>query len=122
MMPDTKKTGFFAFALLLSFTLVPGFAANKGDLKRGKKVFQDGQCAICHTDGGNNLNPERPLKGAVFIKRYPLNKDIELEKIIRKGITEKGMPSFGKDKLSDQDLKDVVVYIRSLTPAEPKKK
>ncbi len=112
-----------ALAVLLSIFLLaalPSFAGSKGDVKRGKRVFADMQCAICHTDGGNNLNPERPLKGPKFLKRIPDDKTLELT--IRQGITTKGMPAFAKDKLSDQDLADVMVYIRSLSPAVPKSK
>ena len=98
--------------------MIPSVAGSKGDAKRGKKIFSDFQCAICHVDGGNNLNPEAPLKGPSFLKKYPLNNDQALEKTIRQGIPTKGMPANGKDRLSDPDLHDLIAYIRSLTPAE----
>lgn len=110
-----------AVAIAQSFMISSESAGIKGDTKRGQKIFQDMQCAICHTNGGNNLNPDRPLIGEVFLKRYPANDNKGLEKIIREGITAKGMPQFGKDKMSDQDLADVVAYIRSLTPNKPAK-
>lgn len=115
--------GLFAFlfhTLVMSMLAQPSFAA-RADLNKGKKLFQDMQCAICHTDGGNNLNPERPLKGPAFLKRFPADDNKELDKIIRVGIPAKGMPAFGKDKLSDKDLCDLVAYIRSLTPPAKKK-
>lgn len=99
----------------LVFTLLsPCFAGVKGDSKRGQKVFSAMTCDICHVNGGNNLNPERPIKGAAFVKRFP--DDVSLTALIRKGIESKGMPAFGRDKMSDQDMADVLCYVRSLTP------
>ena len=103
--------------MVLIVSALPSVAGIKGDLKRGKAIFQNMQCAICHTDGGNNLNPERPLKGESFLQRYPASENNKLEQIIRQGIKDKGMPAFGKDKMSDQDMADVIVYVRSFTPA-----
>ncbi|MBX9688867.1 MAG: cytochrome c [Candidatus Obscuribacterales bacterium] len=117
-----KGAVLLVLASLTSFFVVPSLAANKGDAKRGAKVFQAMQCAICHTDGGNNLNPERPIKGAEFLKRYPLKDNAALEKAIRAGIPNKGMPDFGKDKLSDTDMIDLVAYIRSLSESAKKGK
>lgn len=111
--------GFFFLVL----TLVPCFAGSiKGDAKRGKSLFQNMQCELCHHDGYNNLNPERPLRGPGFLKRFPVNNDQALGKVIREGISSKGMPEYGKDKMSDQDLADIIAFIRSLTPSETKKK
>jgi mono/diheme cytochrome c family protein len=118
---DVKGAILLAFALLISFALLPSDAGAKGDAKRGKKIFGDLQCSICHADGGNNLNPEAPLKGPGFLKKYPLSDNKALEKLIRTGIPARGMPANGKDKLSDPDLQDLISYIRSLTPAEQSK-
>ncbi len=115
-----KRIVFSLISLLSVASLIcpVGAAGLKGDVKRGKKVFQDMQCAICHANGGNNLNPERPLIGDGFLKRYPPTNNAAIEKVIREGIKSKGMPDFGKDKMSDQDLADVIAYIRSLTPSK----
>lgn len=110
-----------AFGLLLTVALMPSMAGSKADPKRGKKIFSDLQCAICHADGGNNLNPEAPLKGPSFLKKYPLNDNKALEKTIRQGFPARGMPANGKDKLSDPDLQDLISYIRTFTPAEQSK-
>ena len=113
------------FALLLittGFSFPKSLAADpKGDIKRGKKVFMDMQCAICHANGGNLQNPEKPLMGEPFLKRYPLNQDKAIAKVIREGIISAGMPASGKDKMSDQDLADVIAYVRSLTPTKSAK-
>lgn len=119
--PGSRNAILLALVFALSVALLPSMAGSRGDAKRGKKIFGDLQCSICHADGGNNLNPEAPLKGASFLKKYPLHDEKALEKTIRQGIPAKGMPANGKDKLSDPDLKDLIAYIRSLTPAEQAK-
>ena len=90
------------------------FSAGKPDPKKGQKVFSAMQCEICHVNLGNNLNPERPLKGPNFIKRFPTDK--ALAQLIRIGVNERGMPAFGKDKMSDEDLANLISYLRSATP------
>lgn len=102
-------------ALLLSLALLATPAADaRGDLKKGKRLYQAMNCALCHTNGGNNQNPDKPLKGAHFQARYPDDK--LLGDAIRKGFPEKGMPAYGKDQISDEELQNIVAYVRSLTP------
>lgn len=113
------KTGnpiLFSLLILAIFAaLLPCSAGGvKGDPKRGVKLFSAMTCDICHLNGGNMQNPDRPIKGAGFQKRYP--DDVSLGQLIRKGISDKGMPAFGRDRMSDQDLADVIAYVRSLTP------
>nr|AIA18438.1 Cytochrome C oxidase, cbb3-type, subunit III [uncultured bacterium] len=86
----------------------------KGDVKKGKRLFTALNCSLCHEDGGNNQNPDKPLKGHKFAEKY--SDDKKLAGAIRKGSPEKGMPAYGKDQISDSELQDVVIYIRSLTP------
>jgi mono/diheme cytochrome c family protein len=68
----------------------------------------------CHRGGGNSVHPSRPLKGESFAKRYP--NDEKIEKLIRKGVPGASMPAFGKDVISEEQMKDLIAYLRSLTP------
>jgi mono/diheme cytochrome c family protein len=97
-----------------ALVVLPVVAQVKGDPTRGKKAFKKAACEGCHPGGGNTITPQRPLKGAGFLKRFP--DDRSLEAFIRKGNPDKGMPGFGPQDLSENDLKDVMAYIRSLTP------
>ncbi len=85
-----------------------------GNLSRGKEVYQKATCSACHYNGGNAMTPSKPIKGKEFVKRYP--DDRLLEKIVRQGARSSGMPSFGQDIVSDAEMKDLIAYIRSLTP------
>lgn len=109
-----KVLGSLLLGLLVLFTqYTPVACLPQANPERGRKVFQTMQCAICHTNGGNNLNPEKPLKGSAFTKKYP--KDELIAKTIRSGIINRGMPAFNKEKLNDQDLRDLIAYLRTFS-------
>jgi mono/diheme cytochrome c family protein len=67
---------------------------------------------MCHPGGGNALDPGKSLNTASFLKRYPT--DEQVAQRIREGSPNGTMPAFRKDQMSDQDLVDVIAYIRSL--------
>lgn len=60
------------------------------------------------------MMPDKPIKGKAFTEKY--KDDAILEQIIRKGFPEEGMPAFGKDQIPESQMKDLILYIRSLTP------
>lgn len=82
--------------------------------QRGEKVFKKAYCAGCHAGGNNAMMPDKPIKGKAFTEKY--KDDAILEQIIRKGFPEEGMPAFGKDQIPESQMKDLILYIRSLTP------
>ncbi len=98
--------------------LMPLFAspANAADAEGGKKVFAD-NCVRCHGDGGKGDGAM-----AEFLARKPGDftdkarmgqfTDEDLKKAIVEG--KAPMPGY-KGQLSDQEIDDVVAYIRSLS-------
>ena len=100
------------------FGIQPVSAETTGDAKRGDKLFVKASCANCHPGGGNIINPKVPLKGPKFA--FEFKDDAKIEQVVRVGKKGTPMPSFSKAKLSDQDLKDVIAYIRTLTPKSGK--
>jgi mono/diheme cytochrome c family protein len=69
----------------------------KGDaVARGAAIYFAQGCALCHAANG-----EAP--GSLFIRGR-----IETE-IVRRG--ERGMPAYGKDQISDAELKDLEAYL-----------
>jgi mono/diheme cytochrome c family protein len=101
---------------LLCFSFEPAFAVdNDSAIERGKKLFEKATCAGCHPSGENLLHPNKVLKGPSFANRY--KNDADLVKVIRNGVANTGMPAFSKEQLSDSELKEIIAYIRSLTPA-----
>lgn len=93
-------------------------AASGGDPKKGAKAFQKATCANCHPGGGNVVNPKDPLKGPKFARQF--KDDAKIVRVVRNGIKGTAMEAFPKKLLSDKDLKDIIAYIRTLTPKSSK--
>ncbi len=81
---------------------------------KGKKVFEEMMCFTCHADGGNVINPNKPIKGPDFLKKYP--EDGQIAGVIRHGVPGTAMPAYAANRMTDPDLSAMVAYIRSLTP------
>lgn len=81
--------------------------------QRGQKVFKKSYCIGCHVNGNNAMSPDKPIKGEAFTEKY--KDDTLLAKTIRKGFPDEGMPAFGNDQISDNQMKDLILYIRSLS-------
>jgi mono/diheme cytochrome c family protein len=82
-----------------------------GDAAAGQQVFA-AKCNSCHPNTNAGIGPA--VHGAQFAQRYP--DDGPLMLLIREG--KGGMPPFPASQLSDQDLTNVVAYMRSLGTAE----
>jgi mono/diheme cytochrome c family protein len=106
----------FASAFSLS-----SYAQHKPDPVNGEKLYAAFNCSMCHANGGNSVNAEKPLKGPKFLKR--IANDGALAKMIRTGSPGTAMKGFNKDDMSDDQLADIIAYIRTLSPADagPKK-
>ena len=87
------------------------------EIKKGKMLFVKATCWGCHPRGDNSMNGDKPLKGPRFSKKY--QSDEVLMATIRRGSISRGMPPFPPEKLSDQDLKQIVVFVRSLSCSVP---
>ncbi len=74
----------------------------------GEPVY-DERCAVCHGEvGGGGVGPA--LSTEEFGRKFSLDKD--LLDIIRGG--RGGMPAYDNSKIGDQEMADLVSYIRSL--------
>lgn len=86
-----------------------------GSSEAGLQIFERSNCAMCHPGGNNTMDPGHPIKGQEFASRYA--DDALLESTIRKGFPNVGMPAFSKKQIDDQEMKDLIAYVRTLTPA-----
>jgi mono/diheme cytochrome c family protein len=71
-----------------------------GEVLKGKKVFMD-NCSRCHPNGRGGLGPsifDKPLPG--FLIRFQ----------VRNGLGT--MPHFDKEHLTDEDLVNLITYIK----------
>lgn len=75
----------------------------------GAALFVERQCAMCHGDDAvGGMGPA--LNNNDFAQRFP--DDAEITQVVREAPT--GMPSYDIDRLTEQQMGDVVAYLRSL--------
>ncbi|HEX2912911.1 MAG TPA: cytochrome b N-terminal domain-containing protein [Chloroflexia bacterium] len=86
-------------------TAAAGGATGAGDPAAGLKVFQSNGCAACHPNGGRAAGVGPKLAGTTRDDAYITGN-------IRNGRGQ--MPAFSADQVSDQDITNVIAYIRSL--------
>jgi mono/diheme cytochrome c family protein len=82
----------------------------------GKELFTgEFGCNTCHPGGHKGVG--RNLVGPEFQQRHPT--DATVRRQIRNG--GGGMPPFGPARMSEQQLRDVIAYIRWMNAQEPAK-
>ena len=92
-----------------------------GGQKNGERIFQQ-HCVGCHGTSGDGLGPdikELIVPPANFRALKSRTKtDMELYLAIKQGVLFSPMHGWA-DRLSDQEIREVVNYIRSLAPFNP---
>lgn len=78
-----------------------------GEANAGQRVVA-AQCYSCHPGANAGIGPA--LYGPQLADRYP--DDTQLVAVIRQG--KGGMPGFGPDQVSDEDLANVIAYLHGL--------
>ena len=124
MLRLTALLGVLAFVL----AALPVQAA-EAEAERGKAIYLK-RCVWCHGDEGDGLGPaaERlnppprdftlgqfKIKSTAFTSDYASDDDIY--RMIRDGMPGTAMPGW-KDMLSEQDMRDVVVYLKGFAGLE----
>ncbi len=84
-------------------------AASSGDTGQGEKLYA-ANCGGCHPKGGNVINPALPVVGAPELKNQ--NTFVQFNRNPLRPDGSKGvMPAFPKEKISDQEMKQIYDYI-----------
>jgi cytochrome c6 len=106
------QKSFITTAILLAVCLSAssGFSdTKKGEKIDGRKEFEE-HCAVCHLNGGNIVNAQKPLnKKSLRANGVKNEKDI-IAKMRNPG---PGMTSFDEKILSNKEAKAVAKYIMS---------
>lgn len=94
------------FSLLL-ITAAPLSASAAGDVFKGKEIYLQ-KCASCHGANGKGVMLDVPdfTRTQVVLKTYE-----ELAMVVRMG---KGMMPGFISQLKDQDVSDVVAYLKTM--------
>lgn len=89
--------------------------ATLNEMASAEKIFMD-NCAKCHKEdgtGGKVVIDGKTLNAESLTSAHAKKEDdAELIEHIKEGIPDEGMPAF-KDRLSDEQIKMVVKYIRA---------
>jgi mono/diheme cytochrome c family protein len=109
-----------ALAFLLILMATPLFAQQKGEAKKGQGLYLE-KCVLCHGSQGEGWDWSKKAKPPIPVpdlaKVAPERSNQYLFDVIKDGGEAVGgtkfMPPFGF-QLSDQDVRDIVAYIRSL--------
>ncbi len=116
----------FVPVLVLMLMLLPSLALaqSSGNATNGKEIYQE-RCVLCHGSKGHGWDWGKkvvrpPIPVPDLVKVVPQRSDDYLLTVIRDGgeavrLTP-FMPAFGFN-MSEEDLKDVVAYLRSLRPS-----
>lgn len=102
------------FASLSAFALLNTACSPSASVERGQELF-DLHCALCHEGPTPDLKKQPPrLENLFAAKQLPSGvpaTDAQVRKTIVEGL--RTMPAFDK-RLSEQDLKDLIAYLRTL--------
>lgn len=104
----------FLFAALFPFAFLCSGCGPSASAQRGQELF-DLHCASCHEDPPPDLKKQPPKLEGLFKAKYlpsgAAATDTQVRKTIIGGL--RTMPAFDQ-RLSDQDLNDLVAYLHTL--------
>ncbi|MFQ5438688.1 MAG: c-type cytochrome, partial [Paracoccaceae bacterium] len=116
-------------ALAIATFLPISALAEAGDIDRGEAIYVK-RCVQCHGDEGDGLGPGAdrlnppPRDFTLGLFKFKtssfdadLPNDSDILRMIRDGMPGTAMPAWG-DKLSEQDMADVLVYIKFFAELE----
>ncbi len=94
-----------------------GTAVSSDDAKAGERLYAT-NCGGCHPNGGNVINPALPVIGSAPLKSPDAFIQFNRNPVRPDG--SKGtMPAFTKERLSDQELKEIYQYITTVMAGKP---
>jgi cytochrome c6 len=102
-----KFCAIIAAGALLSLSATSFAAEKAGSKLDGKKLFET-NCASCHKDGGNTVNPQKTLKKA-DLKKNGVKKPEDIVKLMRS--PGPGMTAFDAHAIPDKEAKAIAEYV-----------
>ena len=94
----------FAFSCFVAALTLAG---EESGMKKGEQLFSE-HCAACHPNGGNIIDPEDTLQKKTLTSHGIKTAD-DIVGYLREPGT--GMPAFDKEKLPDEQAREIAEYI-----------
>lgn len=100
---------------------IAGAEPQQGTSKKGEAIYMQ-HCAGCHGTSGDGLGPD--IKELIVppancrAMKSRTKTDMELYLAIKQGVLFSPMHGWA-DRLTDQEIRDVVRYIRNMAPFNP---
>ena len=106
-----KKNSIISVTVLAVCSLISAASAGEpaATANAGEKLFTQ-QCAVCHPQGGNIINPQKTLSKKILAANN-IKTEADIIKIMRNGAA--GMTKFDATAISDEDAKMIAGYILS---------
>ena len=107
-----------AASIVLGILLVSFSASSVSAAPDGKALYEN-RCGTCHGNDGKGKESVAKIKEIdvalmdLMAERNIKKSDKELAKVVREG-KDKTMPAFPASRLSDDDLKAILEYVRTL--------
>jgi mono/diheme cytochrome c family protein len=108
-MKQLRKIWILPFVLFFPLVVL---SAEKGDVAKGKELFQN-RCAVCHGSAGEG----NEAMGKVFGVKMPVLSSKEVQSLndsVLKTAVLKGKGKMQAVALSDQEILDAIAFLRSL--------
>jgi mono/diheme cytochrome c family protein len=99
-------------ALDIQIVAPPGDLSG-GDAARGRALF-DASCAVCHDEGGTGSQLAPPVAGLALDPSYIATRvrtSGRSDSAVYDGLTGGVMPFWGADRLTDDELRDIVAWL-----------
>lgn len=106
--------GYFGANLVYSLRGAP---ATTTQLQAGERVFRL-NCAACHPQGGNIIDPSLPLQGAPELTDFDTFLNYIRYPVTRTGLTG-SMPAFPPSKISNEQAKALYLYVTQSLRSQP---
>jgi len=93
--------------ILISFMMLSLGGAVCAEENTGEALFKK-NCSLCHPNGGNIIRPEKSLLKK-HLDEYGVKTADDIVNLMRN--PGPGMQTFGKDRISDADAKEIAEYV-----------
>jgi Cytochrome c553 len=109
----------YPIGALLAMSLAPTLYAQNGDAKAGAQVYYDYGCYGCHGYGGYGRKDLNDTGSAILVNEEVFRAFLRGRADVAPLLPVTDMPNYPANSLSDEQVRDLYAYIRSMPPNLP---